>query len=201
MSSQEPANNASIGSETIDSSKATTGPLASLRSFWSSFATPDQSSLSGNTLPDPGAQAIISVKLCQKPTGSSESASPPPDQTLLESKVLSRLSELFNGLKDASTVRLEKYPLTIAWWQEARVGRAPVYFLCLDRENLAKSVRNDRKPIDQVTFEFLSKGLPGARSLGDFVQLWGTGDRAINLQTVACELKKNQKFLYRISEA
>ena len=156
--------------------------------------------------------------LNQKPTGSSESASPTPDQTLLDSKVLNRLSELFNGLKDASTVRFEGKPLTIAWWQKARVGRMSMYFLCLGREDLKNSVRHERVAIDQVTFEFLAKGLSGASEkwevrrgqeswtmstgpVGGFFQLWGTDDRAIELQTVACELKKNQKLLYRISEA
>ncbi|KAG7527264.1 hypothetical protein FFLO_07108 [Filobasidium floriforme] len=193
MSSEETANNGTIDSGT--DGRSTPAASSFLSSFFSQFTAPDQTSRSGDTLPDPEDKQVISVKLCQKPTGSSNSSSPSSAQALLDHEILRQLSKLFNELEDASIVSFEEYPLTIAWWQEARVGRAPRYFLCLDRENLEKSVRNEREAIDQVTFEFLSKSLPGARPSGGFVQLWGTDDRAIELQTVACELKEKVKIL------
>lgn len=64
---------------------------------------------------DPGRNQVIPVKLCQKLTGSSESSSGSSARALLDLEVPRQLSQLFNGLKNASTVRFKEYPLTIAW--------------------------------------------------------------------------------------
>lgn len=207
MSSQDTANNATIVSTDGDS-KTTTAASSFLHSIRTLFTAPSQTSLSGNTLPDPGPKQVITVVLYQKPTGSSESASPTPDQTLLDSKVLSRLSELFNGLKDASSIALEKSPLTIAWWKEESAGwTKPVFFLCLGRADLEKSVCHEKKQIDQGTFDMLSKGLHRGLekwqvkrgqeswkmttgSVESCNQLWGTENRWIELKTVICECEK-----------
>jgi hypothetical protein len=209
MSSQDAANSAMVENETIESSNRTTAASSSLRSFFSQFTTPKQSSRSGDTLPDPEDNQVISVKLYQKPTGSSGSSSPSPEQVLLDVEVLNQLSKLFNGSETATAASLEGSPLTIAWWQEARVGRAPVYLLCLGREDLENSVRHEKKGIDENVFGMLSKGLHrglekwevkrGQESwtmstgpVENVFQLSGTDDRAVDLQTVACELKKKK---------
>lgn len=205
MSSEETANNGTIDSGT--DGRSTPAALSLLSSFFSQFTASDQTSRSGDTLPDPEDKQVISVKLCQKPTGSSNSSSPSSAQALLDHEILRQLSKLFNELKDASIVSFEEYSLTIAWWQETRVGRAPMYFLCLDREDLENSVRHEKKGIDKNVFGMLSKGLHqqlekwqldrGQNSwimstgpVENVFQLSGTDDRAVDLQTVACELKK-----------
>jgi hypothetical protein len=210
MSSQETANNATIVSTDGDS-KTSTATSSFLHSIRTLFTVPSQTSRSGDTLPDPEDKQVISVKLCQKPTGSSNSSSPSSAQALLDHEILRQLSKLFNELKDASIVSFEEYSLTIAWWQETRVGRAPMYFLCLDREDLENSVRHEKKGIDKNVFGMLSKGLHqqlekwqvdrGQNSwimstgpVENVFQLSGTDDRAINLQTVACELKKKREL-------
>lgn len=98
------------------------------------------------------------------------------------------------------------------------MGLATLYFLCLDRVDLEDSVRHEKKGIDETVFGMLSKGLHrglekwevkrgqaawtmSTGPVGGFVQFLGTDNRAIELQTVACEFKKRQKLLYRISEA
>ena len=91
------------------------------------------------------------------------------------------------------------------------------YFICLGRADLENSVRHEKKQIDQGTFDMLSKGLHRGLekwqvkrgqeswkmttgSVESCNQLWGTENRWIELKMVICELKKNQKLLYRISE-
>jgi hypothetical protein len=109
---------------------------------------------------DPGHNQVIPVKLCQKPTDSSESSSASSAQAPLDQEILRLLSKLFNGLKDASSIALEKSPLTVAWWKEESAGwTKPVYFLCLGRADLENPVRQEKKQIDQGTFDMLSKGL------------------------------------------